>query len=71
MVPEASNTFKSMFFDALEIREPSQIDPGAIWENSFFMIFLKILTLKVDEGSCFTMPRINSFEQTQCDSKLK
>ena len=25
-----------MFFDALVIQEPSQIDPGSIWEKSFF-----------------------------------
>ena len=36
MVPEASNAFKRMFFDALEIQEPSWIDPGSIWEKSFF-----------------------------------
>ena len=36
MIPEASNAFKWMFFDALEIQEPSQIDPGSIWEKSFF-----------------------------------
>ena len=36
MVPEASNAFKRMFFDALEIQEPSQIDLGLIWGNSFF-----------------------------------
>ena len=36
MVPEASNASKRMFFDALEIQEPSQIDPGLIWGNSFF-----------------------------------
>ena len=35
-IPEASNAFKWMFFDALEIQEPSQIDPGSIWEKSFF-----------------------------------
>ena len=37
----------------------------------FFMKNLKILTLKVDEVTCFTIPRINSFDQIQCDSKLK
>ena len=36
MVPEASNTFKLMFLDALEVQESSQIDPGLIWGNSFF-----------------------------------
>ena len=36
MVPEASNAFKLMFFHALVIQEPSQIDPGWIWEKSFF-----------------------------------
>ena len=36
VIPEASNAFKLMFFDALEIQEPSQIDPGSIWEKSFF-----------------------------------
>jgi len=36
MVPEASNAFKFMFFHALVIQEPSQIDPGLIWEKSFF-----------------------------------
>ena len=35
-IPEASNAFKWMFFDALEIQEPSQIDPWSIWEKSFF-----------------------------------
>ena len=71
VVPEASNAFTWMFFDALDVQGPSLIDPGLIWEKSFFMIFLKMLTLNVDEGSCFTIPRINRFEQTQCDSKLK
>ena len=36
MVPEASNAFKWMFFHALVIQGPSQIDPGSIWEKSFF-----------------------------------
>ena len=36
VIPEASNALKWMFFDALEIQEPSQIDPGSIWEKSFF-----------------------------------
>ena len=36
MVPEASNAFKLMFFHALVIQGPSQIDPGSIWEKSFF-----------------------------------
>ena len=36
VILEASNAFKLMFFDALEIQEPSQIDPGSIWEKSFF-----------------------------------
>ena len=36
MVPEAFNAFKLMFFHALVIQEPSQIDSGSIWENSFF-----------------------------------
>ena len=38
MVPEASNASKRMYFDALEIQEPSQIDPGLIWENHFLQI---------------------------------
>ena len=36
MIPEAPNAFKWMFFDALEIQEQSWIDPGSIWEKSFF-----------------------------------
>ena len=36
VIPEASNALKWMFFDALVIQEPSQIDPGSIWEKSFF-----------------------------------
>ena len=36
VIPEASHAFKWMFFDALVIQEPSQIDPGSIWEKSFF-----------------------------------
>ena len=36
VIPEASNALKWMFFDALVIQEPSQIDPGLIWENLFF-----------------------------------
>ena len=36
MVPEASNALKRMFFDALDIQEPSQIDLGLIWGNLFF-----------------------------------
>ena len=36
VIPEASDAFKLMFFDALEIQEPSWIDPGSIWEKSFF-----------------------------------
>ena len=36
MVPEASNGSKLMFFHALVIQGPSQIDPGSIWEKSFF-----------------------------------
>mgnify|MGYP003311012887 CR=1 FL=1 len=36
MVPEASNGFKLMFFHALVIQGPSQIDPGLIWEKLFF-----------------------------------
>ena len=36
MVPEASNGFKLMFFHALVIQGPSQIDSGSIWEKSFF-----------------------------------
>ena len=35
MIPEGSNAFKRMCFDALEIQEPSQIDPGSIWEFFF------------------------------------
>ena len=61
-----------MFFDALEVPGPSQSDPGSIWGTSFFdQNFLKKSTLYVDQGRSFTAPRINSFEQTQCDSKLK
>ena len=30
VILEASHAFKLMFFDALEIQEPSQIDPGSI-----------------------------------------
>ena len=44
VIPEASNALKWMFFDALVIQEPSQIDPGSIWEKSFFMKIFKILT---------------------------
>ena len=36
MVPEASNGFTMIFFHALVIQEPSQIDSGSIWEKSFF-----------------------------------
>ena len=36
MIPEASNGFKLMFFHALVIQEPSQIDSGSIWKKSFF-----------------------------------
>ena len=36
MIPEASNGFKLMFFHALVIQGPSQIDPWSIWEKSFF-----------------------------------
>ena len=36
MVPEASNASKRMYFDALEIQEPSQINLGLIWGKSFF-----------------------------------
>ena len=36
MVPEASNGSKLMFFHALVIQGPSQIDPGSIWEKLFF-----------------------------------
>ena len=61
-----------MFFDALEVPGPSQSDPGSIWGTSFFnQNFLKKSTLYVDLVSSFTAPRINSFEQTQCDSKSK
>ena len=35
IVPEASNGFRLMFFDVLEIQGPSQIDPEWIWEKSF------------------------------------
>ena len=44
-IPEASNAFKWMFFDALEIQEPSQIDPGWIWEFFFMKIFKKLTLL--------------------------
>ena len=36
MIPEASHAFKWMFFDALVIQKPSQIDPGSISEKSSF-----------------------------------
>ena len=36
MVPEASNGSRMMFFHALVIQGPSQIDPGWIWETSLF-----------------------------------
>ena len=45
MIPEASNGFKLMFFHALVIQGPSQIDPWSIWENHFFIknfIFFEI-----------------------------
>ena len=61
-----------MFFDALEVPGPFQSDPGSIWGTSFFdQHFFKMATLNVDQVGSFTAPRINSFEQTQCDSKSK
>ena len=36
MVPEASNGSTLMFFHALVIQGPSQIDSGSIWGKSFF-----------------------------------
>ena len=36
VILEASNAFKLMFVHALVIQKPSQIDPGSIWEKSFF-----------------------------------
>ena len=52
-IPEASNAFKWMFFDALEIQEPSQIDPWSIWERSFFhqnLHFFEIFRPVVNDG---------------------
>ena len=73
--PEASRSIFCHPFDvfnALEVPGPSQNDPGSILDRSFFEhFFLKKLTLYVDEVASFTAPRINSFEQTQCDSKSK
>ena len=74
VVPEASRTISMQIFhvfwcpEALgSFLEWSWIDLGKFifsWKSSK-------KKQKVDEVSYFTIPRINSFEQTHCDSKLK
>ena len=62
MVPEASNGFKLMFFHALVIQGPSQIDPGSIWEKSFFhqnLHFTEILSPTFMETHMYTHNLVN------------
>ena len=74
MVPEASNGSKLIFFDALEIQEPSQIDPGSIWEKSF--VHEKIQNVEpYDEAyfhkNSYVCPQPGQSESTQTSSKSK
>ena len=43
IILEASNAFKMMFFDVLEVQGPSQIDSGSNGETSFFCISFTFL----------------------------
>ena len=43
IILEASNAFKMMFFNVLEVQGPPQIDFGSIWETSFFHHFFTFL----------------------------
>ena len=72
VVSGISNQLKNLFSRHPNIPEVPRNDPWQNLETSFFdQIFLKKMTLYVNLVSSFTAPRINSFEQTQCDSELK